>query len=145
LSAAEVGSLKRGHTFVAAISPFKTAERFYFRQIFNLIRIFKAGDIRCMIRRKRIEIIIEEQSALEITWHDSGASAWCQECGENARIVSLEKAAQILGVSSGEIDLLIHSKVIHCVVSTAGRLAICIKSMITGISSRVDDDSAREC
>lgn len=91
-----------------------------------------------MIRRKRTAIIIEEQTALEITWHDSGSLAWCQECNEQVSIVSAEIAVGILGVSPGEIDLLIHNKAIHCVISTAGRLAICVKSIIRGISSLVD-------
>jgi hypothetical protein len=98
-----------------------------------------------MIRRKRTAIIIEEQTALEITWHGSGALAWCQDCGEEVSTVSPEKAAQILGIKPGEIDLLIHNKVMHRLVSTAGRLAICVKSIISEISSRVDDNSAGEC
>jgi hypothetical protein len=97
-----------------------------------------------MIRRKRTAIIIEEQTALEITWHDSGASAWCQECDEEVSIVPTEKAAQILGVRPGEIDLLIHSEAIHGVISTGGHLSICVKSIISGISSRVDDNNPRD-
>ncbi len=97
-----------------------------------------------MIRRKRTAIIIEEQTALEITWHDSRASAWCQECNQEVSIVPTEKAAQILGVGPGEIGQLIHNEVIHGVVSTGGRLSICVKSIISGISSRVEDNNARE-
>ena len=98
-----------------------------------------------MIRRKRTAIIIEEQTALEITWHGSGALAWCQDCDEEVSIVAPEKAALILGVKTGELDLLIDNKVMHCLVSTASGLAICVKSIITEISSRVDDNSAGEC
>jgi hypothetical protein len=98
-----------------------------------------------MIRRKRTAIIIEEQTALEITWHGSGTLAWCQDCGEEVSTVSQEKAAQILGTKPGEINLLIHNQVIHCVVSSVDRLAICVKSIITEISSCVDDNSAGEC
>jgi hypothetical protein len=58
--------------------------------------------------------------------------------------VPTEKAAQILGVGPGEIGLLIHSEVIHGVISTGGRLSICVKSIISGISSHVDDNNARE-
>ena len=144
LSSAEVGSLQRGHTLVSTISPFKIEQRFTPAKS-EFDRIFKAGFIRCMIRRKRTQIIVEEQTALEITWHASGTLAWCQECDEQVRIVSPDQAAPILGVSPSQIDLLIHSKVIHYVVSTAGGLAICVKSIISGISSRVDDSSAREC
>lgn len=83
-----------------------------------------------MFRRKRTAILIEEERFLKITFRRHESLAWCKECGEQVKLITLEEAAEIIRVTPRAIYDLIERQAIHVLEFNNSWPAICLKSLL---------------
>lgn len=79
------------------------------------------------IRRRR-EVNIETHQVLVVRRSGRGVETWCEECGEQVRMVTLEEAMALTGASSREIHRRVEAGEIHFRETAEGRLLICLNS-----------------
>ena len=83
-----------------------------------------------MKSRRRTETTIETYEVLAIRRSRGPAEVWCPECGELARMVEPEAAAQLAAISTRAIYGQIEAGRLHYEESKEGRLLICLKSVL---------------
>ena len=93
-----------------------------------------------MIRRKRTAILIEEERFLRITLRRNESLAWCKECCEQVKVITLEEAAEIICVTPREINCLIELDAVHVPEFDEGRRAICFKSLLKSIKGQAKEN-----
>lgn len=83
-----------------------------------------------MKRRKKTEIIVERDQVLVIRKLDYRALQSCAECGEQARMVSVDDAASIAGLSARAVYRHVETGQVHFSETTDGSLLICLNSLL---------------
>ena len=82
-----------------------------------------------MKTRSRTEISVETHRILTIKRGSRHRLAWCEECGEQARMVTAEDAAILAGVSRRAIYQLIEARKLHFVETADREVFICLISL----------------
>ena len=80
--------------------------------------------------KREIKIIVETERTIELSGASVADENWCEACGAQARIISVEMAAAIASLGSGAIHHWIKSGEFHHQRTAAGILRICQRSFI---------------
>ena len=83
-----------------------------------------------MKRRKKTEIIVERDQVLVIRRLNSREPRWCEECGEQAQMVSVDDAASIAGLTARAVYRQVETGQIHFSETTDGLLLVCLNSLL---------------
>ncbi|HWP44095.1 MAG TPA: hypothetical protein VNO14_12705 [Blastocatellia bacterium] len=83
-----------------------------------------------MTRKKRTEITIETDEILEIRSSARAVFAWCAGCQAEVRIVTVDQAALLAGVSARSIYRRIESGQVHFAETPQGLLLVCLPSLM---------------
>ena len=83
-----------------------------------------------MSKNKKTEIIVERDQVLVIRNLDARDAKWCSECGEGARMVTVDEAAAITEVSARTIYHRVEDGRAHFSETADGQLFICLNSLI---------------
>ena len=82
-----------------------------------------------MKTRSKTEFIVETHRILTIKRGSRYRLAWCEECGEQARMVTADEAAILARVNSRAIYQLIEERELHFVETPDGMVLICLNSL----------------
>lgn len=83
-----------------------------------------------MIRKKRTEITIETDEFFTVHRNARVILAWCVDCGDVTRLVTVDQAALATGVSSRAIYGRVEEGCIHYRETAEGLLLICLNSLL---------------
>ena len=83
-----------------------------------------------MKRRKKTEIIVERDQVLVIRKLEHRAPRWCAECGDQVRMVSVDEAASIAGVTARAVYRQVETGEAHFSETTDGSLLVCLNSLL---------------
>ncbi|HEY3025953.1 MAG TPA: hypothetical protein VGJ55_07380 [Pyrinomonadaceae bacterium] len=81
------------------------------------------------MRRKRTEITIETDRTLVITGRGRGLSDWCPACAAGVRMLTVDEAAALAGVSPLTMFRMIEVQQLHCVGIPGGPVLVCFNSL----------------
>lgn len=79
--------------------------------------------------KREVKIVIETERTIELTGAAISDENWCPQCRTYTRMLSLEMAAAIAGVSAGAINHWVESRELHCRKTGAGLSRICQESL----------------
>ena len=82
-----------------------------------------------MKTRSKTEITVEMHRILTIRRGSRSRLAWCEECGEQARMVTADEAAILAGVSPRAVYQLIEARELHFTESHNRVVFICLNSL----------------
>ena len=82
------------------------------------------------MKRKKTEVTVERDQILVIKRLDNREPRSCSECGELARMVSVDEAASIAGSTARAIYRQVETGQIHFSETTDGLLLICLNSLL---------------
>lgn len=82
-----------------------------------------------MKTKKRTEITIETERVVVIRRRRSSVRAWCQSCGGEVVMVTVDEAARIACVSSRTIYRWVEDEKLHFIETADGGLLICHESI----------------
>ena len=80
--------------------------------------------------KREIKIVIETERTIELSRASVADENWCEGCGEQARLISVEMAAAIARLGTGAIHHWIGTGEFHHQRTAAGILRICQRSFI---------------
>ncbi|HKS39818.1 MAG TPA: hypothetical protein VJX74_04340 [Blastocatellia bacterium] len=80
--------------------------------------------------KREIKIIVETERTIELSGASVADENWCEECGAQTRMVSVEMAAAIASLGSGAIHHWIKTGEFHHQRAAAGVPRICQRSFI---------------
>lgn len=80
--------------------------------------------------KRRTEINVETCQVLVIRRPGRAVAAWCNECGEQTRMLTLDEAIALSGASSREIHRRVEAGEIHFTETAEGFLLICLPSLL---------------
>ena len=80
---------------------------------------------------KRTEITIETDRILVLSKHKVSIVSWCRECRQQIKMVTVDEAAIIGGVSPRAIYRSVEAQAVHFLERADGLLLICPKSLPT--------------
>ncbi|HXT63963.1 MAG TPA: hypothetical protein VN696_13075 [Pyrinomonadaceae bacterium] len=83
--------------------------------------------------KKKAAITVETERRLVISSTSLHLRAWCQQCGAQTDMVTVNEATAIAGVSERQIFQLSESGVIHFTETEDGKTLFCVASLL-GIS-----------
>jgi hypothetical protein len=86
-----------------------------------------------MRRRKKTEIIVERDQVLVIKRLNSQAAEWCDQCLKETRMVSVDEAAAVAGISERTVYRRVEDDLVHFTETTEGQLMICITSLLSSV------------
>ena len=86
-----------------------------------------------MRRRKKTEIIVERDQVLVIKRLNSQAAEWCDQCRKETRMVSVDEAAAVAGISERTVYRRVEDDLVHFTETTEGQLMICITSLLSSV------------
>ena len=79
---------------------------------------------------KRTKITIETDRVMIIRQRRGVIRAWCAGCAGHARLVTVEKAAALAGVSQRTIYRRVEAGKVHFIETPDGVLLICLDSLL---------------
>lgn len=79
--------------------------------------------------RSKTEITVETHRILTIKRGSRCRLAWCEECGEQARMVTADEAAILAGLSLRTTYQLIEARKLHFLETTDRVVLICLNSL----------------
>jgi len=84
--------------------------------------------------KRRREITIETDRVLVVRSRIGSFTAWCDECGTTARMVTPDAAAVIVGLSLRVIYRWVEAGTIHWMEPSPGSLLVCSSSLVTSMT-----------
>jgi excisionase family DNA binding protein len=84
--------------------------------------------------RKTTEITIETKRLVVVNYSKVSVVSWCPRCSQQTKMITVDEAATVAGVSSRTIYRWADVDTLHFTETSEGRLLICLKS-ITGAGS----------
>ena len=85
---------------------------------------------------KRTEITIETDRIVVLSRRKVSVLSWCHECSQKTKMVTVDDAATIAGVSARTIYRWTDAEKLHFTETSEGRLLICRESLMPlGITS----------
>lgn len=91
--------------------------------------------MRILIRKRKTETVIVKHEFLRIRGPHEAMTAWCGQCGRDARLMPPEDAAIVMGVTAREIYRRLEVGQVHFTESIRGCLLICMNSVSQGPDS----------
>lgn len=88
-----------------------------------------------MRTKKRTEIAIETERVVVIRRRRSLVQAWCQLCGRQVVMVTVDEAARIAFVSERTIYRWVENEKLHFAETADGGLLICLNSIPPGAAA----------
>ena len=82
-----------------------------------------------MRTRKRTEITIETVRIVVLSRRKVSVVSWCHECGQRTKMVTVDEAAAMVGVSWRTIYRWADAEKLHFAETSEGRLLICCESI----------------
>ena len=82
-----------------------------------------------MRTRNRTEITIETDRVLVLSRRKVSVVAWCHECGQRKKMITVDEAAAIAGVSSQTIYRWADAQKLHFTETADGVLMVCAASL----------------
>jgi hypothetical protein len=82
------------------------------------------------IRRRKTETATITHEFLRIRRPQIAASAWCNECGAETKLVPPDDAAMVAGVNAREIYRRVEIGHIHFAEFSDGSLLVCLNSIL---------------
>ena len=79
--------------------------------------------------KKKATITVETERLLVITCSRSAVDRWCHECQANARMIGIDEAAVIAGISQRTVFHLAEAGEIHFMETTEGQALFCLNSI----------------
>ena len=92
--------------------------------------------------KKRTEITIETERVIVIRHRRLPVRAWCQSCGEQVVMVTVDEAARAARVSARTLYRWVEAEKLHFVETAEGGLLICYESLSAGKDRLVGDACA---
>ncbi|HEU4391484.1 MAG TPA: hypothetical protein VFV34_27085 [Blastocatellia bacterium] len=83
-----------------------------------------------MSKKKKTEIVVERDQVLVIRNLGARDPQWCPECGEGARMVTVDEAAAITQMSARTIYRRVEQGQTHFSETANGQLFICLNSLL---------------
>lgn len=90
---------------------------------------FLGGSVRA---KTRTEITIETDRILVMSKRRISVLAWCADCGSRTRMVGVDEAARLAGVSSRTIYRWVEADRLHFAETDEGSLLVCSNSLLKG-------------
>ena len=78
---------------------------------------------------KRTEITIETDRIVVLSRRKDSVVSWCHECGQRTKMVTVDEAAAIAGVTSRTMYRWADAEKLHFTETAAGVLMICCASL----------------
>jgi len=79
---------------------------------------------------KRTELTIETERLVILSKRKVSMVSWCPECNQRVKMITVDEAASIAGVTSRTMYRWTDSEKLHFTETTEGRLLICRESLI---------------
>jgi len=79
--------------------------------------------------RKRTEITIETDRIVVLTRRKVSVVSWCDECGRRTKMITVDEAAAIAGVTSRTVYRWADAQKLHFTETVEGVLRICFSSL----------------
>ena len=84
---------------------------------------------------KRTEITIETKRLVVVTQRKVSVVSWCRQCCQPTKMITVDEAATVAGVSSRTIYRWADGETLHFTETPEGRLLICRESIAAGEST----------
>jgi hypothetical protein len=81
--------------------------------------------------RKRTEIIIETDRLVVVTGRKASIVSWCRECNQRVKMVTVDEAAAMGGLSSRTVYRWIEAEKIHSIETSEKFLLVCPRSLMS--------------
>ena len=88
--------------------------------------------------RKRTEITIETNRLVVVSSRKVSVMSWCRECDQRTKMITVDEAAGMGGVSSRTIYRWVESERLHFSETSEGRLLICLESIAAAAFTGLD-------
>ena len=82
------------------------------------------------MKRKKTEVIVERDQVLVIRRLNKREPRWCEECGEQAQMVSVDDAASIASLTARAVYRRVEAGKVHFSETTDGLLLVCLNSLL---------------
>lgn len=80
--------------------------------------------------RKKVTIIsVEKERVIEIRWQGRSRESLCEQCGVQARMLTLDEAAVVAGVSPSQVRDWVDTGGVHFTRTSDG-LLVCLDSLV---------------
>lgn len=83
-----------------------------------------------MKKRKTTEIVVEREQILVIRRLANSAPQCCQQCGEQAQMVSVDEASSIVRLTARAIYQQVELQQAHFTETPDGKLLVCLRSLL---------------
>ena len=94
-----------------------------------------------MRKVRRTKLVVETERLLVVRSRRS-VSAWCEGCGAATRMVGLDEATALGGLSQREIVRRVEAGAIHFTETEGGVLRVCLNSLLAQASAKGKRDGA---
>lgn len=84
-----------------------------------------------MRTKRRTEITLETDRFVVLSRRASLITSWCAQCDQRVRMITVDEASAIAGVSSRTIYRWADGESLHFTETSEGRLLICFQSIST--------------
>jgi len=82
-----------------------------------------------MRRKRRIEITVETHEVVVLRPRQRFIQAWCEKCAEQVKMITVDEAAAVAGVTSRTMYRWVEAEKTHFSETPEGRLLICPNSL----------------
>ena len=79
---------------------------------------------------KRTEITIESDRLVVLSKRKVSVVSWCRECNQRVKMITVDEAASIAGVTSRTMYRWADAEELHFTETSEGRLLICCESLV---------------
>jgi excisionase family DNA binding protein len=79
---------------------------------------------------KRTEITIESDRLVVLSKRKVSVVSWCRECNQRVKMITVDEAASIAGVTSRTMYRWADAEKLHFTETSEGRLLICRESLM---------------
>jgi len=86
--------------------------------------------------KRRTRIVVETERLLVVRRRRGQYEGSCGECGGSARLVGLDEAASVSGLSQREIVRQVEAGSLHFEESARGTLLVCLASLLGGTTAK---------
>ncbi|MBI4468270.1 MAG: hypothetical protein HY650_03000 [Acidobacteria bacterium] len=87
-----------------------------------------------MGRKRRIEITVETDRVTIIRSDRNVLRGWCQRCGEQVSMLTVDQAASVACLTPRTINSLVEAERLHFTQTPEGSLLVCLNS-VTAVTS----------
>jgi hypothetical protein len=81
--------------------------------------------------KRKAKITVETERLLVVSRSHRVVERWCQECRARVRMIPLEEAAAVAGVSQRRLFNLAEGQEIHFMETADGQVLFCANSLLT--------------